>query len=67
MVALGEGLGLDSRAVRAGLAGFRGVPGRMERVERGQPFAVIVDYAHTPVSLAVRRSTLAGAGGQAAA
>jgi UDP-N-acetylmuramyl tripeptide synthase len=29
----------------------RGVPGRFESVDEGQPFAVIVDYAHTPDSL----------------
>ena len=28
-----------------------GVPGRFEAVDEGQPFAVIVDYAHTPDSL----------------
>ena len=33
-VALGEGLGLDPAAVRAGIEGLAGVPGRMERVER---------------------------------
>ena len=51
VVALGEGLGLDAAAVRAGLEGVTGVPGRMERIERGQPFTVIVDYAHSPASL----------------
>ena len=51
VVALGEGLGLDPAAVRTGIEGLAGVPGRMERVERGQPFGVIVDYAHTPASL----------------
>jgi len=51
VVALGEGLGLDPAAVRAGLEGVTGVPGRMERIERGQPFTVIVDYAHSPASL----------------
>src|SRR4029077_7581549 len=30
----------------------RGVPGRFESIEEGQPFAVIVDYAHTPDALA---------------
>ena len=30
---------------------MRGVPGRFESVDEGQPFAVIVDYAHTPDSL----------------
>ena len=34
-------------AVR-GLAALPGVPGRMERVDVGQPFTAIVDYAHTP-------------------
>ncbi len=50
-VALGEALELDPELVRAGLAGVRGVPGRMERVDCGQPFGVVVDYAHSPASL----------------
>ena len=50
-IALGEALELDPEAVRAGLAGVRGVPGRMERVDQGQPFGVVVDYAHSPASL----------------
>ncbi len=59
VVALGELLELDGAAVLAGLAGFRGVRGRMERVERGQPFAVVVDYAHTPASLATALDAVA--------
>jgi len=51
VVALGEGLGLDPDAVRAGLEAVAGVPGRMERIDAGQPFGVIVDYAHSPASL----------------
>ena len=51
VVALGEALGLDVAAVRAGLEFVAGVPGRMERVDVGQPFAVIIDYAHSPASL----------------
>jgi UDP-N-acetylmuramoyl-L-alanyl-D-glutamate--2,6-diaminopimelate ligase len=51
VVALGEVLGLDPAAVRAGLAGVRGVPGRMERLAAGQPFGVVIDYAHSPASL----------------
>jgi len=51
VVALGDGLGLDPAAVRTGLEQVTGVPGRMERIDRGQPFAVIVDYAHSPASL----------------
>jgi len=37
--------------VRA-LANFAGVPGRLEAIDRGQPFTVLVDYAHTPDALA---------------
>jgi UDP-N-acetylmuramoyl-L-alanyl-D-glutamate--2,6-diaminopimelate ligase len=51
VVALGEGLGLDAEAVRGGLEGVAGVPGRMERIDAGQPFGVVVDYAHSPASL----------------
>ncbi len=51
-VAVGEALDLEPAAIRAGLEGVRGVPGRMERVEAGQPFVVVVDYAHTADALA---------------
>jgi UDP-N-acetylmuramoyl-L-alanyl-D-glutamate--2,6-diaminopimelate ligase len=51
VVALGEVLGLDAEAVRQGLAGMPGVPGRMERLDAGQPFGIVIDYAHTPASL----------------
>jgi UDP-N-acetylmuramoyl-L-alanyl-D-glutamate--2,6-diaminopimelate ligase len=51
VVALGEGLGLDPAAVAAALEAVPGVPGRMERVEAGQPFGLIVDYAHSPAAL----------------
>jgi len=51
VVALGEAVGLDPAAVREGLVSVPVVPGRMERVEAGQPFGVIVDFAHSPASL----------------
>ncbi len=51
VVALGEAVGLDPAAVREGLASVPVVPGRMERIELGQPFGVIVDFAHSPVAL----------------
>lgn len=51
VVALGEALGLDPSAVGRGLASVDRVPGRMERVDLGQPFGVIVDFAHSPASL----------------
>lgn len=58
--ALALGIPLDT--VASGLAGAAQVPGRLERVDEGQPFSVFVDYAHTPDSLAkaiaaVREST----------
>jgi UDP-N-acetylmuramoyl-L-alanyl-D-glutamate--2,6-diaminopimelate ligase len=44
-------LGIDRDAIAAGIADAGPVPGRFEPVEAGQPFAVIVDYAHTPDGL----------------
>jgi UDP-N-acetylmuramoyl-L-alanyl-D-glutamate--2,6-diaminopimelate ligase len=44
-------LGIDDDAIRRGLESVRGVPGRFESVEAGQPFHVIVDYAHKPDAL----------------
>jgi UDP-N-acetylmuramoyl-L-alanyl-D-glutamate--2,6-diaminopimelate ligase len=45
-VGLAEGLPLDTCV--AALESIPGVRGRMERIEQGQPFTVLVDYAHTP-------------------
>ena len=50
-VAAARVLGLPDSAVAAGIERVRGVPGRFEPVEEGQPFAVLVDYSHTPDSL----------------
>ncbi len=44
-------LGVDDDAIRRGLESVRGVPGRFESVDAGQPFHVIVDYAHKPGAL----------------
>jgi UDP-N-acetylmuramoyl-L-alanyl-D-glutamate--2,6-diaminopimelate ligase len=44
-------LGIDRNAVKAGIEAVEGVPGRFEEVAEGQPFTVLVDYAHTPDSL----------------
>jgi UDP-N-acetylmuramoyl-L-alanyl-D-glutamate--2,6-diaminopimelate ligase len=48
-VGVSQGVSLDE--IAAGLHSVRGVPGRVERIESGQPFAVVVDYAHMPESL----------------
>ena len=45
-------LGIDLADVVAGLERAPQVPGRLERIDEGQAFAVLVDYAHTPDSLA---------------
>lgn len=51
-------LGLGPADCLAPLAAFRGVPGRMEAIREGQPFAALVDFAHTPNAL--RQALLAG-------
>jgi UDP-N-acetylmuramoyl-L-alanyl-D-glutamate--2,6-diaminopimelate ligase len=50
--AMAEALGVAAAAVEDGLAAAGTVPGRWERVDAGQPFTVVVDYAHTPAALA---------------
>lgn len=49
--AAGLGAGISFEAVVAGIRAARPAPGRMEMVDAGQPFAVIVDYAHTDDAL----------------
>jgi UDP-N-acetylmuramoyl-L-alanyl-D-glutamate--2,6-diaminopimelate ligase len=44
--------GIDAGAIARGVQRPIAVPGRMERVDAGQPFPVFVDYAHTPDALA---------------
>jgi UDP-N-acetylmuramoyl-L-alanyl-D-glutamate--2,6-diaminopimelate ligase len=51
VLGLAHGWGLDLDSVSAALEAVTGVPGRMERIDLGQPFMVVVDYAHTSVSL----------------
>jgi UDP-N-acetylmuramoyl-L-alanyl-D-glutamate--2,6-diaminopimelate ligase len=51
VLALAHGWGLDLGAVSTALEGVDGVPGRMERIDAGQPFMVVIDYAHTSASL----------------
>ena len=50
-VAAARLLGIEDDAIARGVKELRGVPGRFEAVDEGQPFAVLVDYAHTPDSL----------------
>ncbi len=48
--AVGRAIGLDKKQIEDGIAALKSVEGRMTRVDEGQPFEVIVDYAHTPDS-----------------
>lgn len=50
-VKLARSLGIDAKIAARALEKMRIIPGRVEKVERGQDFLVIVDYAHTPDSL----------------
>ncbi len=50
-LAAAEVAGVDPETAAEGIALCPGVPGRMERVDAGQPFTVLVDYAHSPDSL----------------
>ena len=49
--AAGLSLGLSEEDVAAGCAAVARVPGRLERVEAGQPYPIVVDYAHTEDAL----------------
>lgn len=49
-VGVGEAVGLTPKQIEQGIAALEGVEGRMTRIDEGQDFSVIVDYAHTPDS-----------------
>jgi UDP-N-acetylmuramoyl-L-alanyl-D-glutamate--2,6-diaminopimelate ligase len=49
-VGVGQALGLTGQQIEQGIASLKGVEGRMTRIDEGQDFSVIVDYAHTPDS-----------------
>jgi UDP-N-acetylmuramoyl-L-alanyl-D-glutamate--2,6-diaminopimelate ligase len=50
-LAAADALGIDLRTAAAAIGGVADVPGRMEPVDAGQDFLVVVDYAHTPDSI----------------
>ena len=50
VVGVGRAVGLSDEQIVAGIAALDGVEGRMTRIDEGQDFSVIVDFAHTPDS-----------------
>jgi UDP-N-acetylmuramoyl-L-alanyl-D-glutamate--2,6-diaminopimelate ligase len=66
---VGIALGMEPALIARALGSVGSVPGRFERVEAGQPFLVVVDYAHTPDALERTLETarkLRGPGGRLA-
>jgi UDP-N-acetylmuramoyl-L-alanyl-D-glutamate--2,6-diaminopimelate ligase len=61
-VSAGLLLDLDEAAIAEGIAAVSDVPGRFEVVDEGQPFFVVVDYSHTPDSLAAALRSARGLG-----
>ena len=57
LAALAES-GVDLDRAADGVAALDGVPGRMERVDAGQPFLAVVDYAHTPEAVTTLLETV---------
>ncbi len=57
LAALGAS-GVDVHDAARGIAALPGVPGRMERVDEGQPFLAVVDYAHTPEAVSTLLDTV---------
>jgi UDP-N-acetylmuramoyl-L-alanyl-D-glutamate--2,6-diaminopimelate ligase len=61
-IAAGQAVGLSNEQIEQGIASLKSVPGRMMRVEAGQNFEILIDYAVTPAALqsalkAVRQTT----------
>jgi UDP-N-acetylmuramoyl-L-alanyl-D-glutamate--2,6-diaminopimelate ligase len=50
-IGAGIGLGLSNEAIETGIRNLRAVAGRFQRIDHGQPFLVVVDYAHTDDAL----------------
>ncbi len=57
---LAEVLGVPLPVSASGLASLKTISGRAERIEQGQPFLAVVDYAHTPDSLEALYRAYAG-------
>lgn len=59
-IGVGISLGFSKEKIAAGIAAMQGVPGRFEKIDAGQDFTVIVDYAHTADALFRLLQTVSG-------
>ncbi len=50
-IAVGQSLGFDNSAIQEGISSLSSVSGRFEKIDEGQDFSVVVDYAHTEDAL----------------
>jgi len=50
-IAAASSLGISEEVIRKAVSSFKGVEGRMEEIDKGQDFTVIIDFAHTPNGL----------------
>jgi len=50
-IATAKALGIKDEIIRKAVADFSGLPGRLEKIDKGQDFSVFVDFAHTPNGL----------------
>lgn len=57
-ITIARALGLDWAAIHKGVNDLSAIPGRLEAIDAGQDFAVIVDYAYEPVALAAVYETV---------
>lgn len=53
-------LRIDPETIMSGILGMKQVPGRLEKVELGQPFLILIDYAHTEDALRQLLNTVRG-------
>ena len=63
-VAVGLATGVPLDSIKEALENFRGVPGTMQAVDEGQPFAVVVDKARTPAQIRRAITTMRDLGAQ---
>jgi UDP-N-acetylmuramoyl-L-alanyl-D-glutamate--2,6-diaminopimelate ligase len=59
-ITMAESLGISIEVCKKAIEKFTGIPGRVEKIDAGQDFSVIVDYAHTPDSLQKLYDVFAG-------